>query len=574
MFYRVRLVLDGVPRHAWQPDIVERLIGRTCALQCIDTNLLHPVDTRGIELWAWTADPSRIPKVMWLIFTTGTLEGSSSSVQISEIPPSRWQRGINHPVLIHIWEVHNYSSVTTDPQEPDVAIGKPERRRLPWFWGVKDGDQEPTPAFPPLGHPPPPRVTGRRDERQEADRRNREHRDRAEAERRARGEHHPDFHDLRGRHRDDHQDDCDRDRWGRNLRRYGCGRDAYGARRDVPRRERSRSPRRREAGHGYNGGRRRPESPTANDIEEGRKNNLKVAAMKDASSSVFNLQGKVPSASATPCSPLQMFRNISRLAEQEGNEPWSNYTSNKQNKLLQARMHTTVPVRRAYYKIKNALPIVNAPSIQEVDDALSKLAHAIQPGEEQVQPAPEPVTPIRTPTESEPTTPADAEMATINTATPTSAQVCTPTTPDAVLGEHLSGVADLFITPEPGILAQPPLVPGKKGRRLKKPAVTVSSLCRSKRQAASRLNNMPAEQRANYVLCRRLGYIKDDLTPAERAIQEFVASFKGPMPQDTVAALTAIFRLDDDDMRNATEALVRIGGQEAADGLPELNEAA
>ncbi|CAN6312864.1 unnamed protein product [Urochloa humidicola] len=453
MFYRVRLVLDGVPRHAWQPDIVERLIGRTCALQCIDTNLLHPVDTRGIELWAWTADPSRIPKVMWLIFTTGTLEGSSSSVQISEIPPSRWQRGINHPVLIHIWEVHNYSSVTTDPQEPDVAIGKPERRRLPWFWGVKDGDQEPTPAFPPLGHPPPPRVTGRRDERQEADRRNRERRDRSEAERRARGEHHPDFHDLRGRHRDDHQDDCDRDRWGRNLRRYGCSRDAYGARRDVPRRERSRSPRRREAGHGYNGGRRRPESPTANDIEEGRKNNLKVAAMKDASSSVFNLQGKVPSASATPCSPLQMFRNISRLAEQEGNEPWSNYTSNKQNKLLQARMHTTVPVRRAYYRIKNALPIVNAPSIQEVNDALSKLAHAIQPGEEQVQPAPEPVTPIRTPTESEPTTPADAEMATINTATPTSAQICTPTTPDAVPGEHLSGVADLFVTPEPGILA-------------------------------------------------------------------------------------------------------------------------
>ncbi|CAN6348231.1 unnamed protein product [Urochloa humidicola] len=28
-----------LPLHAWQPDIVERLVGRTCALQCIHTNL-------------------------------------------------------------------------------------------------------------------------------------------------------------------------------------------------------------------------------------------------------------------------------------------------------------------------------------------------------------------------------------------------------------------------------------------------------------------------------------------------------------------------------------------------------
>jgi hypothetical protein len=86
LFYRLRIVLDGVPRHAWLPNIAERLIGRTCSLQCIDTNLLHPTDTRGIELWAWTENPSRIPKVMWLTFTSGSMEGSSSSWQVSEFP--------------------------------------------------------------------------------------------------------------------------------------------------------------------------------------------------------------------------------------------------------------------------------------------------------------------------------------------------------------------------------------------------------------------------------------------------------------------------------------------------------
>ncbi|CAO2185321.1 unnamed protein product [Urochloa humidicola] len=135
------------------------------------------------------------------------------------------------------------------------------------------------------------------------------------------------------------------------------------------------------------------------------------------------------------------------------------------------------------------------------------------------------------------------------------------------------GIADLFSTPEQGILAQPPSASLKKGRRLKKQPVKVSSLRRSKRQACSKLKHIPAEERANYVLCKRLGYIKDDLTPAEQAIQEFVASFRGPMPQFIVAGLTALFGLDDDDICNATEALIRLGGPEAAEGLPEVNNA-
>lgn len=59
--------------------------------------------------------------------------------------------------------------------------------------------------------------------------------------------------------------------------------------------------------------------------------------------------------------------------------------------------------------------------------------------------------------------------------------------------------------------------------------------------------------------------------PEEQAIQEFVASFKGPMPQFIVAALTALFRLDDDDICSATAALIKLGGPEAADGLPEVD---
>ena len=100
MFFRVRLRLEGVPMHAWSPDIVEKLIGRNCALEYIDTNLLHPDDTRTIDLCAWTPNPSRIPKRMWLIFTNRSAGGPSFSVSAS--PLERWQRGTKYGVLLHL----------------------------------------------------------------------------------------------------------------------------------------------------------------------------------------------------------------------------------------------------------------------------------------------------------------------------------------------------------------------------------------------------------------------------------------------------------------------------------------
>lgn len=45
LMFRVRLCLDGVPMHAWAADIAERLIGHTCALEQIETDLVHPMES-------------------------------------------------------------------------------------------------------------------------------------------------------------------------------------------------------------------------------------------------------------------------------------------------------------------------------------------------------------------------------------------------------------------------------------------------------------------------------------------------------------------------------------------------
>nr|TKW40580.1 LOW QUALITY PROTEIN: hypothetical protein SEVIR_1G254800v2 [Setaria viridis] len=130
-------------------ELVERIVGCTSSLQCVDTDLLHLIDTRGIELWAWMADPSRILK--------------------------------------------------------DVAVGELEQRRLPWYWGVRDGDQVPTASFEPFQHPPP-HVQERRNEREEEDRRDRVRRDCIDD--------HPSFHDVyNGNDYDDDNDD--HDQWPR-----------------------------------------------------------------------------------------------------------------------------------------------------------------------------------------------------------------------------------------------------------------------------------------------------------------------------------------------------------------------
>jgi len=91
LLFRDRLYLDSMPRHAWDDDIVERIIGRRCALESIDTDLLHPAETKTIDLWTWTANPSLIPKKVWLTFTNRTKDAKLQSILVTETPPEHWQ---------------------------------------------------------------------------------------------------------------------------------------------------------------------------------------------------------------------------------------------------------------------------------------------------------------------------------------------------------------------------------------------------------------------------------------------------------------------------------------------------
>ncbi|CAN6252346.1 unnamed protein product [Urochloa humidicola] len=263
LFFRVRLYLDGIPAHAWTPNIVERVIGNRCALQCINTDLVQPLDTRHIDLWAWTANPSAIPKKVWLVFTHRPSDRSTARVVIvnERYQPERWQQGTCYPVFLHVGLVEDYSAVADNLHGAvnNPAAFTPIRRPYVWHYGIEDGAPPGTRPRYPARIPRPPTVhddhSGRRGQ-DEADHprrdRARDERDGGSAPRRTSGRSCWDADFTWPQRHDDNDEDDHYDHPGRGgeATRRGQRRSA-----DPVRRERTRSPRRRDAE--FRGGRRR-----------------------------------------------------------------------------------------------------------------------------------------------------------------------------------------------------------------------------------------------------------------------------------------------------------------------------
>ncbi|CAN6282295.1 unnamed protein product [Urochloa humidicola] len=118
---------------------------------------------------------------------------------------------------------------------------------------------------------------------------------------------------------------------------------------------------------------------------------------------------------------------------------------------------------------------------------------------------------------------------------------------------------DLFVRPPPAILpTNPPRV--QRQRR----TFDMSAVRRSARLAKK--PTQPAAQRAQRNLCRKLGISDDEFRPIEELLQEFIGMFTGPLPEHIMAAMTAVFDLDDDDAEEVNNALLH----HANDAIDEL----
>ena len=123
--------------HAWNENIAKRSVARACVLDYVEEDCLssNKADARCLNLWAWTGNPSDIPKIVWL-----TITGRSMVIH-DNAPPPPGQCGLTFRVLVHIDLV----------ESPSGQGGRLATRSLPWRHGVVDGERSPRDR-----HDPPP----------------------------------------------------------------------------------------------------------------------------------------------------------------------------------------------------------------------------------------------------------------------------------------------------------------------------------------------------------------------------------------------------------------------------------
>jgi hypothetical protein len=76
---------------------------------------------------------------------------------------------------------------------------------------------------------------------------------------------------------------------------------------------------------------------------------------------------------------------------------------------------------------------------------------------------------------------------------------------------------------------------------------------------------MPVVERAQRNLCRKLGLEDAEIAPVEQVLKEFIGMFAGPVPENIIAAMTAIFDLDDEGEDLLNEALLQHAGEAFGD---------
>ncbi|CAN6347608.1 unnamed protein product [Urochloa humidicola] len=117
----------------------------------------------------------------------------------------------------------------------------------------------------------------------------------------------------------------------------------------------------------------------------------------------------------------------------------------------------------------------------------------------------------------------------------------------------------LFSTPAAAVL---PTLPPRAPRQRR--VFDLSSVRRSARLANK--TAQPPVQHAQRNLCRKLGIPADELRCIDDVLKDFISMFTGPLPENIMAAMTAVFDLDDEDADEVNDTLLR-HADEAIDDL-------
>lgn len=506
--HHVRICLEGIPVHAWNESIAKRAVARSCDLDYVDPRSLRrdsralcPDDTRALCLWAWTYNPSDIPKVTWL-----TLTGDVVTAHDGPSPP-KGRRGLTFRVLVHLDLI----------ESPVDGHGTTSTRELTWHYGVVDGERRPRERH---ASPPPP------------DARHRCHRD------------DEDDDDHRGRRRDSSRN------WGSRLLRSLSR---------APARERERSESRHGRRHddrSHGGHRRRDLLEVANGVAAAhlhrpRDTNDYAASPTTRGRSRERSNRRRKEGQRRSPARLEPREPSSQNRRQTCNPRCSPGSTNRHNDGSPSPPTVTESPPRAIPPSPD-----NSPMRRDVlltpDGTLTQPAHPpplVQPALPQrpavigCSPArrfrPGVVYVRRRPNQTASRQPRDTQSS-------------PPTELDGSRLEEGSSMDPATLTfvravsrPLPPALLQAPPRTAAQARGL--PRRTVPATRKSTRIAAKNWPRGDAHAKARQVLMKKLGVPEDKaLSPDDRFLQ-YLGLFQGPLTNEAIQAMTALCGLDGDD---------------------------
>ncbi|XP_044385125.1 uncharacterized protein [Triticum aestivum] len=513
--YHVHLCIESIPLNSWSDSVAAQVPGPNTFVHYFDVATLRQEDASCLRLWAWSADPSAIPKVQNVTIAprVATGVGGAPSSAIGH-------RGSRRRAIVHLDRIEDYT--------PDAAGNIPRRPLIDpftWRFGVVDGEDRARDR-----HEPPPR-----------------HRDDDERHRR---DDDRDREDRRGRDNDRSRSSTSwRDRFFRSRSR-APERRADEDRQDSRREDRGRYGRRRARNgsleraadggpaEGRARGRSLPPSPrtTSSDVIEiatsaygwgwlcgtaGLVNkvqpSLTLDDRHDGNERLLPTQDVLATPAPTPTSPSLLL--------------WITTTSSTPEFVLA----TPTPPRLELQPednsfISNCRPASNQQSLEAEHEANSNSSNNESPTvlsdrPEQLEDEEAVVTPI-----------------------------------------FIPRMPALLPTPAPG--STPPRRPTTRRKTLA--GVSGFQLQRQSPRLRAKKRKMPIAKLAEQLLCRRMGIVADGQQVTEEAIVKFAEMFQGRLPDMAVAALRALFQLDCDLASAVEDALIQHGGE----GGPDLSEPA
>jgi hypothetical protein len=137
--FRVRLRIESLPVHAWNEAVVAQVIGEQCAIHYVEEYSRRCDRTRTYDLWAWCADPSKVPKGVLLTIVDPDSEQSltgNNRYEILHDPPADYKGAFDYELKLHVDVVEDLLFLHGGWR--DAPPNRKARRKFLWSYGSRD----------------------------------------------------------------------------------------------------------------------------------------------------------------------------------------------------------------------------------------------------------------------------------------------------------------------------------------------------------------------------------------------------------------------------------------------------